>query len=523
MSREENQPRFDLLLPGYNYCGPFNPEDNGEPVNYTDECCRLHDLAYKELGPSAYFHFNEADAILLERIKDETDYGAVIARNYFQTKRRWSSHSDKPFPAEETWKMFRGKRTADEEYEQQFGQRRRGDKFVPVPSPDEQPVPVPRSATRIDEPGSVFSRPTVRARPVSQPTEVTPSNPPSVSVEISPEGEMRKVPGLNPRKLDMEDMDTSDLGETMAPMTARSAAPSTGGGGAKSSHETPVDDHRPQYGLKETCTVILPYCAQATIIGPANHVNTALTKIQLRLNSPWDPVVTGLSTINGNKDILPGFYAEAISRSALKTSNTNWPATLELGYPEPVSAIEKPGWRDYWAQHYLVYHVMETEVTITVKLLNKSDNNQAMGIWYGTDQVSTASTNNQFPVAYPNQVRYWPNILHKVVGSNEDGTTSDTTVVKFLYKPGKIKHMVTNDEDQKTWTKVSDTSNTSIKDYLTVFFGKHWTNRYSGHDVASINIDMRYKVQFKDLKQVYWYPTSTSIPAITINDILAIP
>jgi hypothetical protein len=518
MSREENQPRFDLLVPGYNYCGPFNPEDNGEPVNFTDECCREHDLAYKELGPSAYFYFNEADAILLERIKDETDYGAVLARNYFQTKRRWSSHSDKPFPAEETWKMFRGKRSADEIYEDKFGQtKRRGDKFVPVPTPDLQPIPeIPRSATRIDEPGSSFTRPIVRARP--RPTQVTPAIEPPVSVEISPEGEMRKIPGMQPRSLDMDTaMDTSELGVS----AARSAAPS-GGEGAKSSHETPVDDNRPQYGLKETATVILPYCAQATIIGPSNHVNTGLTKIQLRLNSPWDPIVTGLNTINGSRDIAPGFYSEAISRKALATSGTNWPNPYELGYPEPVLQ-ERPAWRDYWAAHYLVYHVMETEVTVTVKLLNKSDNNQAMGIWYGTDQFAGANVNNVFPIAYPNQVRHWPNVMHKVVGSNEDGTSSDTAVVKFLYKPGNLKHMVTNDEDQKTWTKISDTSNTAIKDYLTIFFGKHWTNRYSGHDVASINIDLRYKVQFKDLKQAYWYPTNIPIPAITVNDILCQP
>lgn len=34
------------LAPGYNYCGPGNPLDNGEPVNESDAHCRQHDQEY---------------------------------------------------------------------------------------------------------------------------------------------------------------------------------------------------------------------------------------------------------------------------------------------------------------------------------------------------------------------------------------------------------------------------------------------------------------------------------------------
>lgn len=34
------------LAPGYNYCGPGNPLDNGEPVNESDAYCRQHDIDY---------------------------------------------------------------------------------------------------------------------------------------------------------------------------------------------------------------------------------------------------------------------------------------------------------------------------------------------------------------------------------------------------------------------------------------------------------------------------------------------
>lgn len=31
---------------GYNYCGPGNPLDNGEPINESDALCRQHDIDY---------------------------------------------------------------------------------------------------------------------------------------------------------------------------------------------------------------------------------------------------------------------------------------------------------------------------------------------------------------------------------------------------------------------------------------------------------------------------------------------
>jgi len=38
--------RFDLTLPGYNYCGPGTKATNTKPVNLLDQCCMEHDLFY---------------------------------------------------------------------------------------------------------------------------------------------------------------------------------------------------------------------------------------------------------------------------------------------------------------------------------------------------------------------------------------------------------------------------------------------------------------------------------------------
>jgi hypothetical protein len=38
------------LAPGYNYCGPGNPLDNGEPKNASDSLCRQHDQDYSNFA-----------------------------------------------------------------------------------------------------------------------------------------------------------------------------------------------------------------------------------------------------------------------------------------------------------------------------------------------------------------------------------------------------------------------------------------------------------------------------------------
>lgn len=41
-------PKKGLTLPGYRYCGPGNPLDNGPPSNELDAVCEQHDRCYSE-------------------------------------------------------------------------------------------------------------------------------------------------------------------------------------------------------------------------------------------------------------------------------------------------------------------------------------------------------------------------------------------------------------------------------------------------------------------------------------------
>ena len=73
------KPKKGWVLPGYRYCGPYNPlekqvdEDgnplpNNEPYNQVDDICRVHDIAYGKAKNQADKH--KADDIMLKSLKE---------------------------------------------------------------------------------------------------------------------------------------------------------------------------------------------------------------------------------------------------------------------------------------------------------------------------------------------------------------------------------------------------------------------------------------------------------------------
>lgn len=77
-----------LTLPGYNYLGPFNSLDNGEPTNKSDRAARKHDWKYKDIqdkGLNPYTSYNKADEEFIKEVG--WDVGGVLGYGAFQLKR----------------------------------------------------------------------------------------------------------------------------------------------------------------------------------------------------------------------------------------------------------------------------------------------------------------------------------------------------------------------------------------------------------------------------------------------------
>lgn len=80
-----------LTLPGYNYLGPFNAEDNGPPTNPSDAAAQKHDAAYKSISQKRgflvpYLQFSKADQDFINQASS-SDYGGRWGKNYFKWKK----------------------------------------------------------------------------------------------------------------------------------------------------------------------------------------------------------------------------------------------------------------------------------------------------------------------------------------------------------------------------------------------------------------------------------------------------
>lgn len=85
-----------LTLPGYNYLGPFNADDNGEPTNASDRAAKKHDAVYKRLSSKygstkPYTHYNKGDEEFIKEASSQ-DFGGRWGKRFFQFKKKFAPH-----------------------------------------------------------------------------------------------------------------------------------------------------------------------------------------------------------------------------------------------------------------------------------------------------------------------------------------------------------------------------------------------------------------------------------------------
>jgi Phospholipase A2-like domain len=78
----------DLTLPGYNYLGPGNELNKGNPTNKSDSTAQGHDYGYDDLidqGINPYLTWNTAD----EQAQGNwgNDWGGILAKSFFNVKK----------------------------------------------------------------------------------------------------------------------------------------------------------------------------------------------------------------------------------------------------------------------------------------------------------------------------------------------------------------------------------------------------------------------------------------------------
>lgn len=327
------------------------------------------------------------------------------------------------------------------------------------------------------------------------------------------------------------------------------------------SKETPISIAQPSYGLQETHTAILPWTGYLSAGGLDK---TTPLQLKLRMNTPYDMVQATIQANPGDGTALvstKGFYGLPINPSGRTMNNaiTGYPTPTGLG--TGTTATERPAWRDYWNQIYEWYTVIGCEYEIILhnpiqvqaydlKEIPSRSIDQTPGAtvnypaqilkidngYYNTDVIcatqfdtysGTATTvGNVMPEANYIDVRAFKNIhWHPIKGGK-------TQVVSGVYRPGQAKRNIINDGDVKTWTKTGEAP-TTLQEILTLNF---WCDPmfnaaeyvWKSDAVAAPNImdptstltavrgavnievNLKYIVQFKDLRQQARYPNTIS-------------
>lgn len=294
---------------------------------------------------------------------------------------------------------------------------------------------------------------------------------------------------------------------------------SSSSGNSNVSKETPISNYPTlNYGLQETHTTILPYKTWFSVY----RADTG-TPIQvgIRMNSIVD-MMSGLSMNNATSALGKGLYNRPFKHDGNISHTGPDGANNTAEFPAYItnatdSVNEKPAWRDFWFKMYEYYTVLKCHYKITIYNANAQ---QGASIIIGTqfDSYSDAagSTGNRMPTAATlQQAMQFKNIKWEVVEyARSEHPNKHVTVIEGTYYPGSIHRNIRNDGDVKTWTPTTNTGSPSssiptLKELLTLNFWRA-PLAWEINTNCNVEVELKYVVQFKDLKEQWRYPYSGS-------------
>lgn len=335
----------------------------------------------------------------------------------------------------------------------------------------------------------------------------------------------------------MNDSDMPDAGDPgQGQLALRSSGPNS------VSKETPISNYPGlTYGLQETHTTILPWTGWLSVGGLGK---TTPQQLKIRMNAPWD--MLDVTTVADATP--PGLQSSGFSRMILGHRGQATTATFpEQFTASATTATERPQWRDYWSEIYGWYTVLgcdwevivhnplvlyqlsradalaqevgppQLDQTVAVNIPTKVNGDVVCAVQYDSYSDTATSTGNVMPLTRYSEIRNFKNIQWYPC---PDGGRK--TVIRGHYKPGMIKRNIVNDGDVKTWT-ATGTTLPNLKEILTLnFFQDPFSNaeQIIGENGSSTNanqnigvnmeINLKYIVQFKDLKLQARYPNSVT-------------
>lgn len=307
-------------------------------------------------------------------------------------------------------------------------------------------------------------------------------------------------------------MDVVDEGATAA------ARASSSGGSNPVSKETEVSTYpNLSYGLPETHTCILPWTGWLSV---AKLKTSTPVQIRVRMNSPADMI--DCATNDSTAALTQGVYNQPIKEDGTLATTTD---SDGVSFPETFTSLsstdtkERPAWRAYFGALYEYYTVLGCEYKITI---NNPVSNIGASVMVGTqfDSYSDTAgqTGNVMPQAALSQVMAYKHLKWDIIQySRSEVANRNNAVISGRYTPGMVKRNIQNDGDVKTWTSTGakDLQGTNtdswatpvLKDFLTLNFYKAPLG-FHATTGCNIQFELKYIVQFKDLRQQARYPNT---------------
>lgn len=340
---------------------------------------------------------------------------------------------------------------------------------------------------------------------------------PPTSAESSPVHKKLRGPEDSKEIVHRRFTDTMDQdGDSTMPESSAKTQGSEGKGHQK--HETKILNLRPQYGLEQVKTVILPFHMYFALV--TSDVNTDLGQyFGFRTTSLANIFPFDLADPSAGAAYSPGLY------KYLGNGGTTWPNPDRL-FPATTNhgtvTNERPQWLQFWAKMYQAYTVLKCEWEVT--FYNPRENvNSDLIIGYG-EEAYGSSSGVQFPQVTLASAEYFPNMKFKMLHSNNDGSTRNRfTIVSGTYYPGMVSEHVSNDEDVQTWNKYTDPTALpapALTEQMKFFVWKGPFNTDTTAQPVNIRLSLRFTAQFRDLQEAFRYPyAQTAISLIGPTDV----
>lgn len=255
--------------------------------------------------------------------------------------------------------------------------------------------------------------------------------------------------------------------------------------------------------FSDTVQVVMPYYSFTTAGSIPSGTTGNLQSYAIRLNTPYDCILD----------------------TALVFTSDATPATAPSADAQEAT-INSAMWYNYYKQLYNYYTVIQADITVRFRNTTNSKNGELAVYRYLHGREIPRYYESGSTAIHHRYKRLHPNISWKFLQSN-GGVTELTAVgvknepyydnwVEFsnIIKPGDIEHEVAEDELLEVWSLFDKVPATP--EYMSF----HIQRSPRSADVTmtyDIEVDVKYYVQFKDLKNTYRYPTASTSFAATTN------